>query len=376
MSIKKIKILILVDHIKGIDGPHRNVIGTIEALNLSSKLDVTVLTGDLYEEDFKRYQNINIIQKFYPKNLRKVFSNYFQVLKYIRKVDIVYVPTNLTSWLYAFFTGASLKKFIAGPNVAGIPFLMNIHNPNKIMTTWFVDKWIENSEVRKRQCIEAGTNKKQIKVLPHCINTSEFTPLKRDKSVWNKYGLNPNKIKILHVGRATTRTKATKELMHIFKKLNKNNNYDLVFVGHKGKFWEKEFDNIPGIHYLGKVYDENLRVLYASSDIFFALSYWESFWFTPLEAMSSGLPIVVSDVGAVNTFIPENGIQGFRLDILNDKSKKFRKDYDKVCINILRNLCEDEVLRKKISYEGRRYIEKNFSLDIMKNNLEQLFENV
>jgi len=376
MKIKKRKILVLVDHAKGIDGPHRNVVNSLNSLSLLKNIELTLLTGEIDKnEKYYSSSNVNIILNFSPKNIKRLFYNYTLCINYIMKNDLVYVPTNLTSYLYALFGGAVFKKFIVGPNVAGIPGLMRIHNPNKIMTTFFVNKWLENSYIRKLECMKFGTNSSQIRIIPHSIDTDDFSPRKRDKSIWNKYGLEQNRLKILHVGRADERIKATKEVIEVFKKLNTNNEYDFIYVGKKGKFWNKEFEQIQGFKYLGQIHGSELRNIYASSDVFFALSYSESFWMTPLEAMSSGLPIVVNSVGAVSTMVPIDKREGVIVKIFNDDNQ-LKENYVSLCVLRLEELLKNESLRKKISVKARLHVLKKFSLFKMSKRFEKLFRDI
>jgi glycosyltransferase involved in cell wall biosynthesis len=372
----RIKVLILVDHAKGIDGPHRNVVGTLNALGRYSDLDITLLTGEIEENmPYTKCKNIKIILGFHPKKLLYLFSNYLYTLNQIIKNDIIYVPTNLTSWLYAFFAGASFRKFIVGPNVTGIPGLMPIYEPNKIMTTYFVDRWIENSKFRKSLCIKAGTDKKQIEVIHHSIDTKDFSPAKKDKNIWKKYNLDPKRVKIIHVGRADEKSKGVPELMDTFKKLNKDNQYDLIYIGLKGAYWNDSFLQIQGVHYFGKISGEELRILYASSDIFFALSLWETFWFTPLEAMSSGLPIVINSMGIVKEVAPKNNSECIIIDVVND-NKEFLPDVSSIASNALKDLCDNKSLRDEIGKNARDYIIYNFSEKVLNTKLEKVFNQV
>jgi len=371
---KKIKILVLVDHAIGKDGPHRNVVVSLNALCTRKKLSIILLTGEIEKNaPYAKSENIKIVLGFSPKKIDKLITNLILTIREMRNCDVVYVPTNLTSWLYALFCGGWYKKFVAGPNVTGIPILMPIYNPNKIMTTWFVQKWIENSEIRKNECLKGGTDESQIVVIPHRIDTNDFTPKKRDLEIWSKYGLDKKRLKIIHVGRADEKTKGVFELMNSFKILNHENKYDLIYVGSKGSYWVDDFLDIPGVYYFGRVYGEELRKLYASSDIFFALSSSESFWFTPLEAMSSGLPVVVSNTGAVDIMIPQSGKQGIIINVVGKEKKEFSSNVCYLAANVLEELCTNESMRCEIGKNARKHICHNFSQEKLGIDLENVF---
>ncbi len=372
---KLLKVLILVDHAKGTSGPHRNVVGSLNALSVRKDISLTLLTGAI-DVNAPYYTNstIRIQLGFHPKKILRAPLNLFYAFKEVLGCDVVYIPTNLTSWLYALFCGAWGKKFIAGPNVTGVPLLMPVAEPNPIMTTWFVDKWIENSQIRKYYCERAGTDPKHIEIIHHSIDANDFSPIKRDISVWEKYGINNGKLKIIHVGRATEKRKGVPELIEAFKILNKNNEYDLIYVGLLGDYWDDSFLEIPGVHCLGPVYGEDLRVLYASSDLFFGLSTWESFWFTPLEAMASGLPVVVTKTGAVSEMIPHNGVEGFYLDGVITKSGEFTNDVSVRAASMLLELVKDYEKRTEIGKMARKYVEREFSEQELGRKLVKVFK--
>ncbi|MBI1770269.1 MAG: glycosyltransferase family 4 protein [Bacteroidetes bacterium] len=109
---------------------------------------------------------------------------------------------------------------------------------------------------------------------------------------------------LLYVGRLNLR----KNVEHLLRAipLLKNKTIQLVIVG--ANDWKKsnhnhiiEELNITGrIHFTGAVYRE-LGIIYSMATIFCFPSYAESFGLPPLEAMASGVPIVVSNA----TSLPE-----------------------------------------------------------------------
>ncbi|GAB4564154.1 MAG: glycosyltransferase family 1 protein [Haliangiales bacterium] len=64
----------------------------------------------------------------------------------------------------------------------------------------------------------------------------------------------------------------------------------------------------PDCHHLGFIEtNEELAAWFASSDLGYGLSAWETFGFSVVEAMASGLPLVVADRGAANDWITRAG---------------------------------------------------------------------
>lgn len=88
---------------------------------------------------------------------------------------------------------------------------------------------------------------------------------------------------------------------------NKVNNYKLVIAGKNGWLYESvyklvdEFELNDSVIFTGGVNDDELKFLYKNADVFVYPSFYEGFGLPPLEAMSYGIPCVVSD----RTSIPE-----------------------------------------------------------------------
>ena len=68
----------------------------------------------------------------------------------------------------------------------------------------------------------------------------------------------------------------------------------------------KESDLTDRVDIVGSVSQEQLVYYYNSCDIFVMPSLHESFGLAALEAMACGIPVVVSDVGGLKTFVTDN----------------------------------------------------------------------
>ena len=118
-----------------------------------------------------------------------------------------------------------------------------------------------------------------------------------DKKVINE------KIKnILYVGHIR-HTKGIKEILDVSKEY-KDINFLLC-----GPIVDKDLViNLDNVKFLGSKSHEEVKELMLSSDIFLFPSYTEGFSLSILEAMSCGLPIITTDVGANKDCIREGGI--------------------------------------------------------------------
>jgi glycosyltransferase involved in cell wall biosynthesis len=155
-------------------------------------------------------------------------------------------------------------------------------------------------------------------------------------SVKHRYDL-PDKF-LLFVGRLNLRKNVSTLLKAI--PLLKDKNIPLVIVG--ANDWKQsnheKILNDPAlkgrIHFIGAVYNE-LNVIYSLAKVFCFPSFAESFGLPPLEAMASGIPVVVSNT----TSLPE--ICGDAGNYVNPESPK------EIALAIDNLLIDDQLYRTK-----------------------------
>lgn len=176
--------------------------------------------------------------------------------------------------------------------------------PLKFLTT-FSDFVITVSDFEKNRFESLNFTTKNIEVLYHGLDPifkplSDFNP-EIVRSTLNKFNIHQDYI--LYVGRINKR-KNVPNLIHAFGQLNERS-INLVLVGNKEWKTDRIEDNIrnsamsDNIIYTGPLSGEELAILYASAKIFCFPSFEESFGLPPLEAMASGLPIVVSNTSSI-----------------------------------------------------------------------------
>lgn len=97
-------------------------------------------------------------------------------------------------------------------------------------------------------------------------------------------------------------------------------------------------------------------------DCYVLPSYWEGMPYGVLEAMSCGLPVVVSNIPNMNEII-ENGFNGFCENLkLEDFAKRILQ------------LADDEKLYSKIGLNARKTIEEKFNIDRQIQELYKIYE--
>ena len=143
--------------------------------------------------------------------------------------------------------------------------------------------------------------------IPTFVNTTEFFPLMHTQKVKirRKYGFSEQDRIILFVGRMDP-LKGLDNLVEVVKVLNIKNDLKLVIVG-EGKLKESIINN-NFVVYLAMIPHKKMNEIYNMVDLFVLPSYYENSPITVLEAMSSGVVILASDVGDVNSLINSSGM--------------------------------------------------------------------
>jgi glycosyltransferase involved in cell wall biosynthesis len=108
-------------------------------------------------------------------------------------------------------------------------------------------------------------------------------------------------------------------------------------------------ERLTDTSFMGNLKGEDLSTAYASADIFFFPSTTETFGSTTLEAMSSGLPVVVANASGSNSLVSDN-VNGFIAD--PDDVNSF--------VDYTTRLIQDSSLRASMGAEGRNIATTKF----------------
>lgn len=74
MTTSPLRVLVIVDHAVGISGPHRNVVGTLNALAIHPEIDLRVVTGRVdNSEPYARRCDIRL--GFVPHQVKASWRN-------------------------------------------------------------------------------------------------------------------------------------------------------------------------------------------------------------------------------------------------------------------------------------------------------------
>jgi glycosyltransferase involved in cell wall biosynthesis len=202
---------------------------------------------------------------------------------------------NKKPWIVDLESGAAF----AGLNWTSLkkPFMQRIIK--KYLSSKYCKKIMPQSDAAKRSLMEninCSKFKNKIETLHLAYHT---TKLKRKRS---------DTVRISFIGRGFYE-KGGNDLQEAFKILNKN--YD-VSLKMKGIVPENKKLNLPNVEYLENIPDPNkfYDVIFGDCDIFVQPTTVDSYGVSILEAMSTGLPIVCTDVFTLPEEI-QDGYNGF-----------------------------------------------------------------
>ena len=155
-----------------------------------------------------------------------------------------------------------------------------------------------------------------------------------------------------------------KTILNAIKMLN-NDKIHLLICGegnekHKLEMMAEEYNIKNQVHFLG--FRDDINKLLSLSDIFIQMSYREGLSRSIMEAMSYGLPCIVSKIRGNEDLIEEN--KGGYLCVPNDESDLAYK------LNILINKKD---LRKQMKYINKQNVKK-YDVNIVEKELRKIYE--
>jgi glycosyltransferase involved in cell wall biosynthesis len=174
------------------------------------------------------------------------------------------------------------------------------------------------SNFTKRELLQYYKVKEaKIRVIHNGVDIHKFKPTDEKRKVKKELGFNPDDIAILSVGRLYARKGLFTLIESIPPVVQKHRNAKFIISG-KGQSNELkklvkhavELGVKDNIIFTGYFPDAKLPKLYQAADIFAFSTFYENLPFAVLEALSSGLPTVTTNVGGIPEMI-RNGKNGF-----------------------------------------------------------------
>jgi len=249
---------------------------------------------------------------------------------------------------------------------------------NKLDTYYFLksDKIIVLSPLQRTEFLKIHNDTPKLTLIPNGINTRKFKPLKLSEKtkLRNVLNITKNHIVLLFVGAIENR-KGISVINRIIKRLNETsiNNLTFLFVGEYNSHMESSelLANITqqsqnmikiNVRFTGHVHNVNEYMMV--SDIFLFPSFSEGLPNAVLEAMASGLPVIMNEILGISDSIIRNKIDGFIV------SNNDVDTYIKIIIRLIKN----SDLRSKVQLAARRKIEKYFTEEIITQKYQLLYQ--
>ena len=298
--------------------------------------EVTVITykeGDLpeYENDkgveVYRVENYMIHpNSFIDWTLQLNFNMVAKATELINKngkFDVIHAH----DWLVASSAKTLKQSF-------GIPLVATIHateagrnsgihnesqryiNDTEWLLTYEATEVIVNSNFMKGHVQSLfGLPFDKINVIPNGINLTNFNGIERDYEFRRQYAMDNEKI-ILYVGRLVYEKGIQHLISAMPKILQGYNDVKLVIAGKGGmlddlKAQAEAMGIANKVYFTGYLNSKQVQKIYKCADVAVFPSTYEPFGIVALEAMLSGNPVVVSDIGGLNEIV-EHKVNGMK----------------------------------------------------------------
>ena len=284
--------------------------------------------------------------------------------KFFKKLEI--------DLIHSFHYGSDYSEALAA-KFAGIPWVYTKKNMNwggNSKNGWILRSmlsshiFLQNNDMKN--LFFKGYNKTSL--VPRGVDTEEFFPMRKQKTLVKKYNILKNEIVILSVANISP-LKGIDVLLESFIRLSSK--YPLIrlfIIGQKksqfGKKIEKIAQNSPcgsKIHFTGKI--ENVKQYYSLGDIFVLPTSrkGEGCPVSLLEAMSCGIPSIGSRVSGIK-------------DVLSPFPELLFKPCDSYDLTIkIENLIKK---KSKVQNSYRNHILRNYNIVKEVDNHEKVYKNL
>ncbi|MBI4739734.1 glycosyltransferase family 4 protein, partial [Candidatus Woesearchaeota archaeon] len=341
------------------DGVSRFLAEIVPQLSLS--YEITVLAPH-FSGEFNEIPRVNIIRfhtykwrvaDFHPAKIRLATIKHL-----VRQSDIVWSqtlgPIGAASMLYAKkyhkplvafihsiewdLFSKSLKRFQNTVEWASKFLVRRLYNKCSLLMvpSENIAQFLEAQGISaKKEIVNLGTDVKR------------FVPAENKKKKKKRIGIDPTKLVVGYVGRFG-REKDLPTLYEAFRRIAKErSDVALLLVG--GTL-DAPFENMENVKVFGPAND--VVPYFQAMDIYVLSSLTETTSLTTMEAMSCGLPVVVTPVGYISNYV-RHRVNGFLFPTQNG---------DRL-VPLLWSLLEDKAIREKVGKAARRTIVSKYSWD-------------
>lgn len=223
-------------------------------------------------------------------------------------------------------------------------------------------KFIVVSEEIQNELYDAGISLDHMITIPNAVDTDLFSPLSLDEiiALRSQIGLSADALVAIFTGRLVS-GKRVDQLLGIWCNVRAAHpNAELLIAGSGPEEEALKMMNVEGVRFLGSV--ERIAPYLQASDIFVLPSSAEGLSVAMLEAMSCGLPVLVTDVGGASQVVTdrENGWL-----IKPDEPRELEAG--------IKALFGDAGLRSRMGRLGRQRVEESYSIRLAVDELYRLY---
>ncbi|GBD96427.1 MAG TPA: glycosyltransferase family 1 protein [Nitrospirae bacterium] len=267
----------------------------------------------------------------------------------------------------------TLLAGIAGRLSARKPLIVRTRHLALPITSRFTYRYLSHrivtvSEYVRQYLIGEGIPEKQVTAVPTCVDLTKFDPEKTKENLREDMGVERDTPLV-----GTVSILRRKKGHHILIDaipliLKKVPDAVFVFAGN-GPQKQNILNKIKSLGLENKVFMLGLRndvpAILKSIDLFVLPTFQEALGTSFLEAMAMGKPVVGTNVGGVGEVI-KNGLNGFLIE----------PDSPRAVAEAIIKLLEDKESAKKMGIEGRKMVERNFSVEKMCREMLDLYSSL
>lgn len=277
--------------------------------------------------------------------------------------------------------GLPVARLLGKPTVmkfggSGVVPVMRASRAGRLELDW-MQQWrvpvLVLNEGMEEEAITDGFSREQITWMPNPVDVDEFRPARDDEAkVWRQQnGLPQDAIITAYVGRLS-KEKGLPQLLRGFAEAARNvPSAMLLLIGDGAQRAEleelaKTLRLGPNqIRFIGRIDVQKVPFWLRASDVFTLISPSEGFSCALLEAMSVGLPSVVSDIPA-NRQLIDDAVHGLTVPFGDDAAAG----------QAFQRLFADASVRQQMGKLARQRVVDNYSLPRVIERYEALFERI
>jgi glycosyltransferase involved in cell wall biosynthesis len=291
---------------------------------------------------------------------------------------------NEYQFVYFLMQGVHLAVGLPLARILRKPILMKVSGSGIItlmQRTWlgrlelrWLAKWARRVMILNpgmaEEATSVGLQPEQLLWMPNPVDTEEFAPSDQGQKLRLRRELNipADALNVLFVGRLAPE-KELPCLLNAVVRITSTIPHALLTVVGDGPVRDsliqrvRELNIEHRVRFVGRIAVAEVQKWLRASDVFVLTSSLEGFPCALLEAMSAGLPSVVSDIPA-NAQLVDSEVHGVRVPVRDERA----------IAEALLLLLQNQSLRRKMGAAARERVAEQYSTDRVLSRYEELFE--